>query len=221
MITNTTTETTDDMVEQLSEEAKHMLLLMGMQWREMTGNAASYVDQGLLFAIYGMAEPWTMNKLKTTSSFGMAGIKYGVLPTFTRRGLLISRTSSNKTYYELSEPGREILRIMLLNCTRCNNTRVCQRCDGHGLLCEGDGQPSICEHTDKRDCTTCKGTGLDSDNMDGKCWECDDENDTCTSCNENRIKYCYYCSTHRSNSEHDNGEAGVCTYCDVTRMERH
>tara|TARA_B110000467_G_scaffold29056_1_gene26111 strand:+ start:176 stop:826 length:651 start_codon:yes stop_codon:yes gene_type:complete len=210
MINNNNTQDADVMVERLSDAAKHMLLMIGTEWRDMTGNAASYVDQGLLLAIYEMTEPWTMNKLKTKSGYGLAGIKYGVIPTFKRRGLLISINQGNSTYFELSEPGREVLRLLVLNCSRCNNTRVCQRCDGSGLL-SGE-HDSRCQHENKRDCTTCNGTGKDETEPGESCWNCENKNDACTECDENRVKYCYYCKNNDT-------PLGTCSYCNVARVE--
>tara|TARA_B110000495_G_C22834290_1_gene486667 strand:+ start:174 stop:830 length:657 start_codon:yes stop_codon:yes gene_type:complete len=214
MINNQTTSA-EELIDTLSDESKHILMRIGVEWRSTTGNSASYVSPGLLVSIFNMQQPWTQNKLKTKSEYGLAGIKYGVIPMFVKQGLLVEQNISNKTYYDLTEPGREILRIMISNCDSCDNTRICARCEGHGFI-----QDDPCNHVNMRDCTSCKKDGKDEDG--DECWACDATNDICSRCNPiTRVKYCEYCTSQYNRNNpmeevQDVETPGACSYCRIS-----
>ncbi|MBT5638172.1 MAG: hypothetical protein HOJ16_06385 [Candidatus Peribacter sp.] len=188
-------KTTDEMISELSDDAKIVLIKMGIDWKNMTGNASSWVANELLVALLRVEHSWTINSLQKFSGCGRAGIEWGFMPKFKEYNLIIrdEEASGRFIHWKLSDVGREVLTIMLSSCTECGNTGVCSKCGGEGTPENADP----CDHTVYTDCEEC-------------------DANTCDKCNGTGYKKCMWCCGY----SRDEDDKGKCTYCNIERTYR-
>ena len=205
-------KTTDEMISELSDDAKIVLIKMGIDWKNMTGNASSWVANELLVALLRVEHSWTINSLQKFSGCGRAGIEWGFMPKFKEYNLIIrdEEASGRFIHWKLSDVGREVLTIMLSSCTECGNTGVCSKCGGEGTPENADP----CDHTVYTDCEECDANGKDSDG--DECWHCIGPTQTCDKCNGTGYKKCMWCCGY----SRDEDDKGKCTYCNIERTYR-
>lgn len=178
----------DELISDLSDDAKTCLIKLGLKWPEMVGPNGSYVNYDLLQKVLMIPDLWTLNKLKKYSNCGYAGINNSLVPYFYNVGIIESYKNSH-TQYIITETGREVINMLYINCNSCNNTRKCIKCnDGY--------QFGLCGHIERHECAECNGTGK------FKCMQCeikeetqDNENDqNCYNCDGNKTTKCYWCT---------------------------
>tara|TARA_R110002051_G_scaffold92706_1_gene162437 strand:- start:511 stop:1143 length:633 start_codon:yes stop_codon:yes gene_type:complete len=174
----------------LSPEAKTAIINIGLSWPDIVGASGSYISKTILHNIIKATSPWTVNKV-TDNGAGRNGVTWSIIPTFTDLNLLNKIEGGRFTTYDLTSVGREIVIMMLLNCNRCSNTKVCQKCLGSPGYGSTD---SVCDHVEVKDCEECHGTGdPDKDTGEHGCWNCEEN---CDSCDKNRKIFCWSCGGH-------------------------
>ena len=170
----------------LSPEAKTAIINIGLSWPDIVGASGSYISKTILHNIIKATTPWTVNKV-TDNGAGRNGVTWSIIPTFTDLNLLNKIEGGRFTTYDLTSVGREIVIMMLLNCNRCTNTRICPRCLDHPGFSESD---NLCLHIDVEDCDQCNGTGDPDEDGEHSCWNCDEN---CERCDNDRKLLCYSC----------------------------
>jgi hypothetical protein len=85
-----------------------------------------------------------------------------------------------------------------------NHREICEVCGGDGQiechLCDGTGESpcDTCDETGEITCDTCNGSGVDPDNEEESCWDCNgDGNRTCPSCHGETMDTCRECDGSR------------------------
>ncbi len=113
------------------------------------------------------------------------------------------------------ELGEEILNdlifLYMLFSDGSNHRELCEVCAGDGQVecntCDGTGEAPCeeCDATGEVACDTCNGSGIDPDNEEESCWDCNgdgvrtcpschgDTFETCTECYGTRIEPCQEC----------------------------
>ena len=212
MINMNQIQTTDEMISELSNDAKIVLIKMGLDWKNMTGNCCSWVSHELLASLLSIGQSWTINSLQKFSNHGRAGIEWGFMPTFKKFNLVErdEEISGRYIYWKLSDIGREVLNIMLASCDSCNNTGICGECDGEGTPSNADP----CNHTLWTDCEECGPDGKDDDG--DECWHCIGPEQTCSQCNGTGYEKCRSCCGY----SRDPDEKGKCAHCSIDRTYR-
>lgn len=81
-----------------------------------------------------------------------------------------------------------------------NHREVCDVCGGDGQvechLCDGTGEAPCeeCDATGEITCDTCDGSGVDPNNEEESCWDCNGDGvRTCPSCHGNTVEECSEC----------------------------
>lgn len=207
MINMDQVKTTDEMISELSDDAKIVLIKMGIDWKAMTGNSCSWVSNELLESLFKIEHSWTINSLQKFSGCGRAGIEWGFMPKFKEYNLIVRDDviTGRYTYWKLSDIGREVLNIMLTSCTECNNTGICGMCDGEGTPPNAEE----CNHRLWTDCEECGADGKDSDG--DECWHCIGPGQTCNECNGTGYRKCRSCCGY----SRDSNERGKCVHCNI------
>ena len=200
------------MISELSDDAKIVLIKMGIDWKNMTGNASSWVANELLVALLKIEHSWTINSLQKFSKCGRAGIQWGFMPKFKEYNLVVQdeEASGRYVYWKLSNVGREVLTIILSSCTECENTGICSKCNGTGTPENADP----CNHTVYTDCEECNADGKDEDG--DECWHCIGPKKTCSDCNDTGYRKCGWCCGY----SRDEDDKGKCTNCNIERTYR-
>jgi hypothetical protein len=176
----------EDRINSLSPEAKHALISIGLSWPDFVGASGSYISKTILHNIIKTTTPWTVNKV-TDNGAGRNGVTWSIIPTFTDLNLLNKIEGGRFITYDLTPVGREVAIMMLLNCGRCNNTRICLKCLDHPRY---SGSDSLCEHVNVKDCEQCNGTGDPDEEGEHSCWNCDEN---CNRCDNDRKVFCWSC----------------------------
>ena len=205
-------QTTDEMISELSDDAKIVLIKIGLDWKKMTGNSCSWVSNELLVSLLRVEHSWTINSLQKFSGCGRAGIEWGFMPKFKEYNLIIrdEEASGRFIHWKLSDVGREVLTIMLSACTECGNTGLCGNCNGTGVPVVVEN----CNHTVWTDCEWCSEDGKDSDG--DECWHCIGPGQTCTTCNDTGYRKCGWCCGY----SRDEDDKGKCRHCNIERTYR-
>lgn len=207
MINMDQVKTTDEMISELSDDAKIVLIKMGIDWKAMTGNSCSWVSNELLESLFKIEHSWTINSLQKFSGCGRAGIEWGFMPKFKEYNLIVRDDviTGRYTYWKLSDIGREVLNIMLTSCTECNNTGICG-------MCNGEGTPPNAEECNHKLWTDCQECGADGKDDDGdECWHCIGPGQTCNECNGTGYRKCRSCCGY----SRDSNERGKCVHCNI------
>lgn len=200
-------QTTDEMISELSNDAKIVLIKMGLDWKKMTGNSCSWVANELLESLLRIENSWTINSLQKFSGCGRAGIEWGFMPSFKDFNLVVrdEEASGRYVHWKLSDVGREVLTIMLSSCTECNNTGICGVCNGEGTPTNAEA----CNHRLWTDCDECGADGKDSEG--DECWHCIGPEQTCDTCNGTGYIKCRSCCGYSKTSD----DKGKCSYCNI------
>lgn len=200
-------KTTDEVIAESSDDAKIVLIKMGIDWKNMTGNSCSWVSNDLLNKLLKIEFSWTINALKKFSGCGRAGIEWGLMPKFKEYNLVEKdeQVSGRFDYWKLTNVGREVLTMMMTCCSECNNTGICQQCEGTGI--KEDHIP--CEHTLYTECNGCNESGKDEDGEE--CWICIGPGQTCSECNNTNFKTekCSWCCGYYKTED----QKGRCYHC--------
>ena len=102
----------DTMIDNLSPEAKTILIKIGLKWSYIVGSFGSYVDTDTLEKAYKAEGPWSANKL-TDHGRGRNGVINELIPLLEKYGLVIVNNERNYTMYMLTEVGKEVIGAML------------------------------------------------------------------------------------------------------------
>ncbi len=138
---------------QLVELAKKVWYRREDQWIDRLW--VSQQDLQCLLQVAFEERPFTLNYVKkkhrdTTTN----GLKEKVLPDLVKVGMITKNETGRYVTYLVNQSGREWILYNLLQCARCHNTGICERCKD----------------------------GSDEPNHD-KCYWCDDKK-TCDRCDE-------------------------------------
>ena len=102
----------DTMIDNLSPEAKTILIKIGLKWSYIVGSFGSYVDTDTLEKAYKAEGPWSANKL-TDHGRGRNGVINELIPLLEKYELVIVNNERNYTMYMLTEVGKEVIGAML------------------------------------------------------------------------------------------------------------
>ena len=98
----------DTMIDNLSPEAKTILIKIGLRWSYTVGPSGSYVNTSSLEKAYKAEGPWSANKL-TDQGRGRNGVIYELIPLLKEYELVTVNNERNYTMYMLTEVGKEII----------------------------------------------------------------------------------------------------------------
>ena len=111
--------------------------------------------------------------------------------------------SHKRTYnFELGEQMlNNSMFLFMLSSDGENHRTVCEDCGGEGQVdcheCDGVGEVpcSECDESGEINCDTCNGSGIDPENEEESCWDCNGDGvRTCPQCNGNTVETCPECS---------------------------
>ena len=102
----------DTIIDNLSPEAKTILIKIGLRWSWIVGSFGSYVNKSSLEKAYKAERPWSANKL-TEQGRGRNGVIYELVPLLKKYELVIVNNERNYTMYMLTEVGKEVIGAML------------------------------------------------------------------------------------------------------------
>lgn len=90
--------------------------------------------------------------------------------------------------------------LFMLSSDGENHRTVCEDCGGEGQVdcheCDGVGEVpcSECDESGEINCDTCNGSGIDPENEEESCWDCNGDGvKTCPSCHGNTVEDCPEC----------------------------
>ena len=102
----------EEIINNLSPEAKTILIKIGLNWKNIVGSFGSYVNWDCLEIAYKAKEPWSANKL-TDKGRGRNGVVYELIPLLEEYNLVIKNINQNYTVYMLTDLGKEIVGAMI------------------------------------------------------------------------------------------------------------
>ncbi len=102
----------EEMISNLSPEAKTILIKIGLNWQNIVGAFGSYVNKSSLELAYKAQRPWSANKL-TDQGRGRNGVIYELIPLLEKYELVIINNERNYKIYMLTDLGKEIIGAML------------------------------------------------------------------------------------------------------------
>jgi len=103
--------------------------------------------------------------------------------------------------FELAEEIlNDLMFLYLLFSDGSNHREICEPCGGDGQVecntCDGTGETPCeeCDSTGEITCDTCNGSGIDPDNEEESCWDCNGDGvRTCPSCHGDTFETCPEC----------------------------
>ena len=102
----------EEMISNLSPEAKTILIKISLNWQNIVGAFGSYVNTSSLEIAHKAKEPWSANKL-TDNGRGRNGVVYEFIPLLEKYNLVIKNVQKNYTVYMLTDLGKEVIGAML------------------------------------------------------------------------------------------------------------
>ena len=102
----------EEMISNLSPEAKTILIKISLNWQNIVGSFGSFVNTSSLEIAYKAKEPWSANKL-TDQGRGRNGVIYELIPMLEKYELVIINNERNYKIYMLTDLGKEIIGAML------------------------------------------------------------------------------------------------------------
>jgi hypothetical protein len=102
----------EEMINNLSPEAKTILIKISLNWQNIVGAFGSYVNTSSLEIAHKAKEPWSANKL-TDNGRGRNGVVYELIPMLEKYNLIIKNINKNYTVYMLTDLGKEVIGAML------------------------------------------------------------------------------------------------------------
>ena len=102
----------EEMISNLSPEAKTILIKISLNWQNIVGAFGSYVNTSSLETAYKAKEPWSANKL-TDQGRGRNGVIYELIPLLEKYELVIINNERNYKVYMLTDLGKEVIGAML------------------------------------------------------------------------------------------------------------
>jgi hypothetical protein len=102
----------EEMISNLSPEAKTILIKISLNWQNIVGAFGSYVNTSSLEIAHKAKEPWSANKL-TDNGRGRNGVVYELIPMLEKYNLIIKNINKNYTVYMLTDLGKEVIGAML------------------------------------------------------------------------------------------------------------
>ena len=104
----------EEMISNLSPEAKTIIIKIGLNWQHTVGSFGSYVNTSSLVLAHKAKEPWSANKL-TEEGRGRNGVVYELIPMLEDYELIIINNERNYKMYMLTDLGKEVIGAMLYN----------------------------------------------------------------------------------------------------------
>ena len=98
----------EEMISNLSPEAKTILIKISLNWQNIVGSFGSYVNTSSLEIAHKAKGPWSANKL-TDQGRGRNGVIYELIPLLKEYELVTVNNERNYTMYMLTEVGKEII----------------------------------------------------------------------------------------------------------------
>ena len=102
----------EEMISNLSPEAKTILIKISLNWQNIVGSFGSYVNTSSLEIAHKAQVPWSANKL-TDQGRGRNGVVYELIPMLTKYELVIINNEQNYKVYMLTDLGKEVIGAML------------------------------------------------------------------------------------------------------------
>ena len=102
----------EEMINNLSPEAKTILIKIGLNWKNTVGSFGSYVNISSLELAHKAQRPWSANKL-TDQGRGRNGVIYELIPMLEKYELIIINNQQNYRTYMLTHLGKEVIGAML------------------------------------------------------------------------------------------------------------
>ena len=102
----------EEMISNLSPEAKTILIKISLNWQNIVGSFGSFVNTSSLEIAYKAKEPWSANKL-TDQGRGRNGVIYELIPMLEKYELVIINNERNYKMYMLTDLGKEVIGAML------------------------------------------------------------------------------------------------------------
>jgi hypothetical protein len=102
----------EEMISNLSPEAKTILIKIGLNWQNIVGAFGSYVNRSSLWRAHKAQVPWSANKL-TDQGRGRNGVIYELIPMLEKYELVIINNERNYKMYMLTDLGKEVIGAML------------------------------------------------------------------------------------------------------------
>lgn len=103
---------TEELINNLSPEAKTILIKIGLNWKNVVGSYGSYVNWSCLEIACKAQRPWSANKL-TEKGRGRNGVVYELIPLLEEYNLVIKNINQNYTVYMLTDLGKEVIAAMI------------------------------------------------------------------------------------------------------------
>ena len=107
----------EEMISNLSPEAKTILIKIGLNWQNIVGSFGSYVNTSSLELAHKAQRPWSANKL-TDQGRGRNGVVYELIPMLEKFELVIINNQQNYKVYMLTDLGKEVIGAMLYDTER-------------------------------------------------------------------------------------------------------
>ena len=102
----------EEMISNLSPEAKTILIKISLNWQNIVGSFGSYVNTSSLEIAHKAQRPWSANKL-TDQGRGRNGVIYELIPMLEKYELVIINNERNYKMYMLTDLGKEVIGAML------------------------------------------------------------------------------------------------------------
>ena len=102
----------EEMINNLSPEAKTILIKISLNWQNIVGASGSYVNTSSLVLAHKAKRPWSANKL-TDQGRGRNGVIYELIPMLEKYELVIINNERNYKMYMLTDLGKEVIGAML------------------------------------------------------------------------------------------------------------
>ena len=102
----------EEMISNLSPEAKTILIKISLNWQNIVGSFGSYVNTSSLEIAHKAQRPWSANKL-TDQGRGRNGVVYELIPMLEKYELVIINNQQNYKTYMLTHLGKEVIGAML------------------------------------------------------------------------------------------------------------
>ena len=100
----------EEMINNLSPEAKTILIKIGLNWQNIVGSFGSYVNTSSLEIAHKAQVPWSANKL-TDQGRGRNGVIYELIPMLEKFELVIINNQQNYKVYMLTDLGLSLIHI--------------------------------------------------------------------------------------------------------------
>lgn len=180
----------EELISRMSPEGQMTLAKIGVTWKEYAGYYGSIVTRDVLTKMIKQNLPWSANKI-TQNGHGRNGVLYTLLPMLKEQELVEEVDGKNYTRYELTDIGKEVIRVMLYACTNCDQTRKCSRC-WQGLSYFTDDEDNIYPSECGRAKSRLGGQNTGTNHIIDECEQCNEfGHQLCYTCHG--TKTCQYC----------------------------